>query len=399
MYATHFKLNGRLFAPGIAQDDARFVDERDADQGLPAAVALSAPDSVLVLLGRPGIGKTTFAANALRTATGAMRCAIAWIGTAPASAHELLELLLAEFGFEPYRQSRAERVQTWRQFLMELGATETRVFVGLERAHDLEAPVLSALDTLTTADPNACAGASLVLMGTEDLAKRLEEPSLEPLRQRVRLVKRLHPLDAASVERYLGHAAQRAGSAVDRLFTSDGIAALVRHSDGIPRLVNHIAEGALALAALRGVPLVDGSLVAQVAAERLGAAAERHDAAAVHAPARAVPEVTAADEIPVLTDSIESEPPADAEALDAAATMTLLGDDLDEISAEIAAELLSIDTDAPAKAADEATGDGPAAVSLDAVEQAAGAEGAGGAASDSDKQVADTDGKPRAATG
>ena len=58
MYATHFNLNGRLFASGIAQDDARFVDEREEEAGLPAAVALSAPDSVLVLLGPPGVGKT-----------------------------------------------------------------------------------------------------------------------------------------------------------------------------------------------------------------------------------------------------------------------------------------------------------------------------------------------------
>src|SRR5690606_2825751 len=70
MYATHFKLNGRLFAPGIAQDDAWFVDERDADAGLPAAVALSAPDSVLVLVGPPGVGKTAYAAQALRASAG-----------------------------------------------------------------------------------------------------------------------------------------------------------------------------------------------------------------------------------------------------------------------------------------------------------------------------------------
>jgi len=359
MYATHFKLNGPLLAPGIAQDDARFVDERDADQGLPAAIALSAPDSVLVLVGPPGVGKTAFAAHALRTATGGMRCAIAWIGTAPASAHELLELLLAEFGFEPYKQSRAERVQTWRQFLMELGATETRVFIAIERAHDLEPSVLSALDGLTAADPNACAGASLVLMGNEDLAKRLEEPALEALRQRVRLVKRLHPLDAAGVERYLQHAATRAGGAVDRLFAPDGVAALVRHSGGIPRLVNHLAEAALALAALRGAPLVDADIVHEVAAGRLGVEvekveAERPDSAAAPTaasmPARsgspATAEAAAADDIPVLTDSIENEPAADPE-LGAALTMTILGDELDEISAEIAAELLSIGTDPP----------------------------------------------------
>src|SRR5690606_8668992 len=316
-----------------------FVDERDEDVGLPAAVALAAPDSVLVLVGPPGVGKTAYAAQALRTSAGAMRCAIAWIATPPASPHELLELLLAEFGFEPYRQSRAERVQTWRQFLIELGATETRAFVAVERAHDFDAGVLSALDALTTADPNACPGASLVLMGIEALADRLAEPSLEPLRQRVRLVRRLRPLDAAGIEGYLRHAAARAGGTLEQLFRADAVAALAQHSTGLPRLVNHLAEGALALAALRGAAVVDGALVSAVAAERSGSPAATVSSYAQSPSPAADPGPVAeapGEDIPVLTETIAGE--HDGDALDPAATMTLLHDDLDEISAEIRSE-------------------------------------------------------------
>src|SRR5690606_22264063 len=118
------------------------------------------------------------------------------------TAHELLERLLGELGLEPYRYSRAERVQLWRQHLAELNATEGAAFIAIERADDVDAAVLRALDSLTAADPNGCTGARLVLMGGAALRERLEHPALAGLRQRVRLVDHLRPLDAARVEAY-----------------------------------------------------------------------------------------------------------------------------------------------------------------------------------------------------
>src|SRR5690606_30653700 len=125
--------------------------------------------------------------------------------------------------------------------------------------------------------------------------------------------------------------------------------ALARHSAGVPRIVNHLAEAALALAALRRAPLVDDGIVSAVAAARRGAPLPQAPAAAPP-PAQASP-----DDIPVLTESVageHDEEPLD--PLDAAATLTLLGDDLDEISAEIAAEMLAVDHALPgADASDE----------------------------------------------
>src|SRR5690606_13822233 len=164
---------------------------------------------------------------------------------------------------------------------------------------------------------------------------------------------------------------------------ADAVAALAQHSTGLPRLVNHLAEGALALAALRGAAIVDGALVSAVAAERSGSPAAAVSSHAQSPSPAADPGPVAeapGEDIPVLTETIEGE--HDGAALDPAATMTLLDDDLDEISAEIAAEMLAVDAapavlDAAEAVAEPASETTSAADAAAAESTAAKADGAG----------------------
>jgi len=121
------------------------------------------------------------------------------------------------------------------------------------------------------------------------------------------------------------------------------VAALARHSAGIPRVVNHLADGALALAALRRATIVDAATVSIVAD---GCALARSPSVAAE-PGAVLD--SGGDEIPVLTESVDAvqvdtaQDAAALDPLDPAATMTLLDDDLDDISAEIAAQMLAVD--------------------------------------------------------
>ena len=390
MYPQHFGLDRRLFAGGIAQDDAMFVGDLQRSATEHMSVALAAADSAVVLHGPPGVGKTTLAAHAMRSSSASMRIASAWLGSAPATAAELLELLLNEFGFDPYKHSRIERLQTWRGFLTELGATETRVFIAVERCEALDVSVLQGLDSLTTSDPNGCPGANLILMGGEELVRRLDQPVLAALRQRVRLVKRFEPLDDEGVEAYLRHCAAGAGAELEALLAPDALDPLRAFTGGVPRLLNNLCDTALALAAARGEPRVTAALVTHAAVDLHGlaplgaagpaAAAPDDDRPAESAEERSrsspaqtnlyadSSEAPADDNIPVLTESVDVDddvddyPDVDADAdveepaiesggpneaegyeLDPAATMTLLDDSLDDLSAELAAAILAGD--------------------------------------------------------
>ncbi|HVY66687.1 MAG TPA: AAA family ATPase, partial [Gammaproteobacteria bacterium] len=268
MYEAHFGMRVRPFDGGIAQDLNVFRGgAQDAIIGK-FKQALAAPDSVVVLTGSAGVGKTTLTSTALRATS--TRLALAWLNAVPTNATELLELLLVELGVNAHRATRIERLQMWRQTLSELSATESRVFVIAERTEDLAPEVLRALDSLTAADANGFAGANVVLLGGPGLDPLLAQPAYDSLRQRIRLRQKIAPLAAAELDDYLRHRVASAGGDFDRVFAPGTTAAVQRYTGGIPRIANTLCDAALGIAAAESRPSLTPELIGRVAVELLG---------------------------------------------------------------------------------------------------------------------------------
>jgi general secretion pathway protein A len=263
MYRAYFGLKKGLFDNGIAKEESVFVGPRQQLIVANFKVALTTFDSAIVLTGPAGVGKTTLTAAALRTTS--TRLALGWLGHTATNGSELLETLLAEFGFSAHRASRVERLQMWRQFLSEMNATDSRVFVIAERADALDVEVLRALETVTAADPNGCAGANLVLLGQTGLIEHLKAPALASLQQRVRLRQALEPFSLDELKAYLQHRIALAGGNFDAVFTDGAIASLYQYAGGCPRAVNNLCETALTLAATGDEQKVTPELLRRVA--------------------------------------------------------------------------------------------------------------------------------------
>jgi hypothetical protein len=188
----------------------------------------------------------------------------------------------------------------WRQFLGEMNATESRVFIVVERTEDLVPEVLRALDALTAADTNGCAGANVVLLGNEGLDEHLTPPLLDSLRQRIRLRQRLVPFTVAELEEYLRYHVARAGGEFDRIFAPDAIATLHRYTAGNARLSNNLCETALTLAASEGQAQLTAELITTTAVGWFGfAGTAQHEPAKPETAAPPAPNGAKADTVPV----------------------------------------------------------------------------------------------------
>ena len=72
-------------------------------------------------------------------------------------------------------------------------------------------------------------------------------------------------MEADDVRGYVEHRLRVAGWNGAPIFSDDAIAALAERGGGVPRRINTLATQALFVGAMRGLSIVDGELVADVA--------------------------------------------------------------------------------------------------------------------------------------
>jgi type II secretory pathway predicted ATPase ExeA len=294
MYHAHFGLKKGLFGDGIATESTVFRSPKHDQIIANFKLALGSPSSAIVLRGPAGVGKTTLTSAALRASS--TRLALAWLNGTPTNSAELLELVLVELGIATVRTTRIERLQLWRQFHAETRATESRLFIVVERTEDLAPEVLHALDALTAPDAAGNLGANVVLLGHATIDEHLAAPVLESFRQRIRLRAELTPFTEGELQDYLRHQVACAGGHFDHVFAPGTVAALYRHSRGVARLANTLCETALDIAANQKQKLLTPELVIDTAVSVLGLA-DAAPAARVITPA-AQPEPVAAKAAP-----------------------------------------------------------------------------------------------------
>lgn len=313
MYVQHFGFSRAPFSDGMAQDDAVFRtrDVEDLDHAL--RIAFSRKDTVAILSGMSGTGKTTLAADTLKNIN--TRLAFACISHPPQTANELLELLLTEFGFEPCKKSRVERLQIWRQFLSEMAATDTRVCLLVESADEWPVEFLQSLHSLTAADAAMTPGANIVLTTTHPPERLLTTDQMLGFNQRVRLRHRIAPLSAEETAAYLDFKCEYGEADPDEIFSPGFASKLYELSGGIIRVIDNLVESTLLDAAAAGQRQVTAGDLVQTAERQFGiiqlAPAEVDEL--LESIPEASPELPAedqtasasfADDIPTLTDFV-----------------------------------------------------------------------------------------------
>lgn len=266
MYETHFGLKKRPFRALAAGSDV-FVGPQTAATMAGLKKALAAQDSIVVVSGPVGVGKTTQVRRALK-GVGDKQLIVS-VGRMQLGHDEVLELLLEEMGAK-LPAGTVQRFTTFRRLLKEHAEQGSRVIVVVEDATRIGPDALSELEALTAADAGVSEGANIVLMGDSDVQEVLNTPRLARLKQRLRLRQSIDPLSAGELTGYLKHCFRLAGKEYDTLFAEGTATILHSLSDGIPRMTNNLVESVLTAAAEAKMDQITASLIKRVAIDEYG---------------------------------------------------------------------------------------------------------------------------------
>ncbi|MCQ0969712.1 AAA family ATPase [Paracoccus sp. TK19116] len=288
MYESHFGLGTRPFA---LQPDPAFIywsdQHRLAAEFLARGAATSRGD-VVVLSGAVGAGKTTLIMEFLRDPPPATE--IVLVRNMPPHVTDALPWITAAAGLlggsdpEP-----ADGLLDWVYRTVTAGR---RITIIIDEAQNLQSEALSSILPILGRDASKAADVLLVLVGQPELPVLLRRPENAALARRVADSIRLDRMRSRDTHAYIRHRLKLAGASTE-IFTDDAKEMIHRSADGVPRMVNLIAEQLLVGAYADDLHAIDLAAAAEILGESQVPALSEIPVAAIHRDLSLNPEVTA----------------------------------------------------------------------------------------------------------
>ena len=240
MYMNYYRLRGEPF--GITPDP-RFLFLSAAHREALAALVygVSQRKGFISVIGEVGTGKTIVLRAFLEGIDRRQTTAISLLNPLATFDQIIQEILPPEF-----KGSGKDRYRTLQEWLIEEYRQGRNVVVAIDEAQCMS-PVtlerLRLLSNLETADHKLI---QVVLAGQPELERKLEQPNLRQLRERIAVRAKIWPLNPADSVAYIVHRLSKvrpAGS--PPLFTRAAIRYLARRAKGNPRQLNILCDAAL----------------------------------------------------------------------------------------------------------------------------------------------------------
>lgn len=267
VYLKYFGLNESPFA--ITPDPA-FVylspAHRDALAHLLHGVGQDGSGGFVQLTGEVGTGKTTMCRCLLEQLP--EKTQVALILNPLMTPREMLATICEELGIETREiaDSSKRLVDALNAYLLGRHADGWRTVVVIDEAQNLSPESLEQVRLLTNLETAKHKLLQMVLLGQPELRELLQRRDLRQLAQRITARYHLAPLNATETAAYVRHRMEVAG-APRNPFSSGAMKTLHQRSGGVPRLINIIADRALAGAYAVDSPVIRSRLVHAAADE------------------------------------------------------------------------------------------------------------------------------------
>jgi len=217
-----------------------FYADADGEQRLDLLLHLAPYSPLLVIVGKPGVGKTALLQQFAARANTAWRVAAVTVRDGM-SGDELLREMVRGFGL--LLDNRAGHQALYAALVAQLRAlrqTAQSPVLLLDDAQHLSAEMLELIRKLCE-ENDAGHFLSLILFGTPQLQNALEGPGLAPLAARVSHTFEVTPFTEEGTAAYIRHRLQAAGAGGDGPFDSALINKIHADSGGVAARINELA--------------------------------------------------------------------------------------------------------------------------------------------------------------
>ncbi len=249
MYETYYRLQRRPFSllpdpAGLYLGATHHHLLRQVDDGLVRQCGF------IVLTGEPGTGKTALLLQIAEHY--ADRFTTAVVPHIHAGLDTIMPLVLQAFGL-PSHGSDGQSATAHESFvrvtehLARTSSQGRQILLAVDEAQNLTAPMLEELRLLSNANGRT-AVIHFVLAGQADFASRLQRPEMSQFAQRVTVWQTVPPLSERDTVHYVRHRLSAAG-AVHPIVTERACRLIHHLTGGVPRLINHAGDAALAYGA------------------------------------------------------------------------------------------------------------------------------------------------------
>lgn len=233
------------------------------------SAAIIRRESVMLVMGDLGVGKTTLCKTLLESQERKSRAALA--GNALMSPEDLVRLMLQDLGAVTQEDvargrligvPRAELVTMFDRFLVQLRVTGGGAVMIVDEAHSLPRATRDQIIEIASLESNRDRLLQFLLAGQPAIGGGALFPELDGDRRSVRA--RLLPLERDECDRYIAHRMAIAGRH-DVTFAAATVDTIYSLSGGVPRLVNLLCERALREATEAQSPAVEATMIRSAA--------------------------------------------------------------------------------------------------------------------------------------
>lgn len=222
---------------------------------------------LVMLTGPIGTGKTTLVHAALQIISDRkMPIRSALLFNPLLTRDEFLEMMLDEFEVCCSSTSKPSRLAALHRMLIDTQGAQGTSVLFVDEAHLLSPELLEEIRLLGNADTHEAKLLQIVLSGQPELLTIMQRKELSALQQRVGARANLRPLTMPETQVYVAERLNAAGLEGPSPFPAYTLEAIHRFSVGVPRLINLIGDGCLALGFRSQRSTIQPSMVEQVAA-------------------------------------------------------------------------------------------------------------------------------------